>query len=86
MLGCGGNMTAETYVAHYRQYAANLRTFNGHPTRLIAVGADTDDYEWTEKVMAGAMKWRPNPTPLLTHHRQAADVGAVAAFLYFCGQ
>jgi alpha-N-arabinofuranosidase len=64
MLGCGGNMTAETYVAHYRQYAANLRTFNGHPTRLIAVGADTDDYEWTEKVMAGAMKWRPNPTPL----------------------
>ncbi|WP_267347068.1 alpha-L-arabinofuranosidase C-terminal domain-containing protein [Sphingomonas sp. GM_Shp_2] len=62
--GCGGNMTPETYAAQYRQYAANLRTFHGESGRLIAVGADTDDYEWTEKVMAGAMKWRPNPSPL----------------------
>ena len=62
--GCGGKMTAETYVAQYRQYAANLRTFHGNPVKLIAVGADTDDYEWTEKVMAGTMKSRPHPTPL----------------------
>jgi alpha-N-arabinofuranosidase len=62
--GCGGNMTPETYVAQYRQYASSLRTFTGDRVKLIAVGADTDDYEWTEKVMAGAMKWRPNPTPL----------------------
>lgn len=61
--GCGGKMTAETYVAQYRQYAANVRTFHGDPVKLIAVGADTDDYEWTEKVMAGTMKSRPHPTP-----------------------
>ncbi len=62
--GCGGNMTAETYAAVYRQYAAFLRNYSGDRGRLIAVGADTDDYEWTEKMMALATKWRPDPTPL----------------------
>ncbi|HEX8419020.1 MAG TPA: alpha-L-arabinofuranosidase C-terminal domain-containing protein [Sphingomonas sp.] len=62
--GCGGNMTAETYVANFRQYAAIVRSFSSPRAKLIAVGADTDDYDWTDKLMAGAMTWRPNPTPL----------------------
>ncbi|WP_420143063.1 alpha-N-arabinofuranosidase [Sphingobium sp.] len=62
--GCGGNMTADTYAAAFRHYAAFLRSYSGDRAKLIAVGADSDDYEWTEKVMAQAMAWRPNPTPL----------------------
>lgn len=62
--GCGGNMSADTYAAAFRHYAAFLRTYSGARARLIAVGADTDDYAWTERVMAQAMLWRPEPTPL----------------------
>ena len=62
--GCGGNMTAETYAASFRHYAAFLRSYSGPRANLIAVGADTDDYAWTETMMARAMTWRPDPTPL----------------------
>jgi alpha-N-arabinofuranosidase len=62
--GCGGNMTADTYAGVFRHYAAFLRNYTGPRGKLIAVGADTDDYEWTDRMMALAMKWRPNPTPL----------------------
>jgi alpha-N-arabinofuranosidase len=62
--GCGGNMTADTYAAAFRHYAAFLRTYSGERAKLIAVGADTDDYAWTDRVMAQAMKLRPQPTPL----------------------
>lgn len=62
--GCGGNMTAQTYATAFRHYAAYIRTYSGPRVKLIAVGADTDDYAWTETVMAQAMQWRPNPTPL----------------------
>jgi alpha-N-arabinofuranosidase len=62
--GCGGNMTADTYAATFRRYAAFLRNYTGDRGKLIAVGADTDDYDWTERMMAQAVKWRPNPTPL----------------------
>lgn len=62
--GCGGNMTADTYAAQFRHYASFLRNYTGERARLIAVGADTDDYAWTETMMAKAMTWRPDPTPL----------------------
>lgn len=62
--GCGGNMTAETYAASFRHYAAFLRSYSGPRANLIAVGADTDDYAWTETMMAQAVRWRPDPTPL----------------------
>jgi alpha-N-arabinofuranosidase len=62
--GCGGNMTADTYATAFRHYAAFLRNYSGERAKLIAVGADTDDYDWTDRVMKEAMKWRPNPTPL----------------------
>ncbi|MFK4872615.1 alpha-N-arabinofuranosidase [Novosphingobium sp. ZW T3_23] len=62
--GCGGNMSADTYAAAFRHYSAFLRTYSGERAKLIAVGADTDDYAWTDRVMAQAMKWRSQPTPL----------------------
>ncbi|WP_293974277.1 alpha-L-arabinofuranosidase C-terminal domain-containing protein [Sphingomonas sp.] len=62
--GCGGNMTADTYAQTYRHYAAFLRSYSGPRARLIAVGADSDDYAWTETMMARAVTWRPDPTPL----------------------
>ncbi|MCI4591717.1 alpha-N-arabinofuranosidase [Sphingobium sp. BYY-5] len=62
--GCGGNMTADSYAVAFRHYAAFLRNYSGEGAKLIAVGADTDDYDWTDRVMAQAMMWRPHPTPL----------------------
>lgn len=62
--GCGGNMSADTYAEELRRYANYLRNYTGEPAKLIAVGADTDDFAWTDRVMALAMRWRPNPTPL----------------------
>nr|WP_241769351.1 alpha-L-arabinofuranosidase C-terminal domain-containing protein [Sphingomonas melonis] len=62
--GCGGNMTADTYAAAFRQYAAFIRSYSGPRANLIAVGADSDDYAWTETMMARAMRWRPAPSPL----------------------
>lgn len=83
--GCGGNMTAETYIAQFRQYAANVRSFSGPKAKLIAVGADTDDYDWTEKLMAGAMAWRPNPTPLAYVDRNPLMWGLSLHFYTFTG-
>jgi alpha-L-arabinofuranosidase len=63
--GCGGNMYAAEYADEFRKFAAYMRTSSGPRAQLIATGPDTDDYEWTDVVMRQAMKWRPNPTPLM---------------------
>ncbi|WP_181404617.1 alpha-N-arabinofuranosidase [Asticcacaulis tiandongensis] len=57
--GCGGNMTPEYYSDLLRHYSAYLKNASG-PTRpyLIAVGPDTDDYNWTKVVMERAAEWR----------------------------
>jgi len=83
--GCGGNMTADTYATAFRHYAAFLRAYSGERAKLIAVGADTDDYEWTEKVMAQAMKWRPNPTPLAYNTERPLMWGLSLHFYSFAG-
>lgn len=83
--GCGGNMTADTYAAAFRHYAAFLRNYSGERPKLIAVGADTDDYDWTEKVMAQAMMWRPNPTPLAYTTERPLMWGLSLHFYSFAG-
>jgi alpha-N-arabinofuranosidase len=83
--GCGGNMTADTYAAAYRHYAAFLRNYSGPRANLIAVGADTDDYDWTERMMALAMKWRPNPTPLAYNVERPLMWGLSLHFYTFAG-
>ena len=47
--GCGGNMTAEEYDPIYRRFATFLRDKDG--PKLIASGANSADYHWTEVLM-----------------------------------
>jgi len=44
-------MTPEYYAMLYRRYARFCKNYPGAPLRLIASGADADDYNWTEGVM-----------------------------------
>jgi alpha-N-arabinofuranosidase len=57
--GCGGNMTAEYYSDIYRQYASVLRPYG----TLIASDANSDDYEWTEKLLQRALYRHPPEVP-----------------------
>lgn len=50
--GCGGNMRPEFYADEYRRYQTYVRDYDSkHKIRKIACGANSDDYEWTQKVM-----------------------------------
>ncbi|MCB0688589.1 MAG: alpha-N-arabinofuranosidase [Saprospiraceae bacterium] len=46
--GCGGNMTAEYYADVYRRYVTFMKSRGIY---LIASGASSDDYQWTEVLM-----------------------------------
>lgn len=63
--GCGGAMLPDYYADQFRQYSGYVRSYNETAAQLIAGGADSDDYAWSETVMARATRWRPNPTPIL---------------------
>ena len=52
--GCGGLMRAEYYADVYRRYAAYVRNQPDNKLYRIAVGANTDDYHWTEVMMREA--------------------------------
>ena len=54
--GCGGQMTAAHYTDLYRNFAEFIRVPKGTKTEKIAGGANSDDYSWTETLMAGAAK------------------------------
>ena len=50
--GCGGSMTPEFYAAQYRRYSEFCKNYPGAPRlKLIASGANSDDYNWTDVVM-----------------------------------
>ena len=49
--GCGGSMTPEYYTNQYKRYSEFAKNYPGAPLRLIASGANSDDYNWTEVVM-----------------------------------
>jgi len=52
--GCGGNMLPLHYANQYRQYQTYVRQYGESPVTKIACGANSDDYEWTEVLMARA--------------------------------
>ncbi|GAA2867914.1 alpha-N-arabinofuranosidase [Microbacterium arabinogalactanolyticum] len=52
--GCGGNMLPLHYANQYRQFQTYVRKYGEHPISKIACGANSDDYEWTEVLMARA--------------------------------
>ena len=52
--GCGGNMLPLHYANQYRQFQTYVRQYGAQPISKIACGANADDYEWTEVLMARA--------------------------------
>lgn len=50
--GCGGNMRPEYYGDLYRRCQTFIRSYRPeHPVRKIACGANSEDYQWTQKVL-----------------------------------
>jgi len=49
--GCGGDMTPEYYSNQYNRYSEFCKDYPGAPLKLIASGANSDDYHWTETIM-----------------------------------
>lgn len=55
--GCGGNMTPEYYGNLYRHYQTYIKTYDSRkPIYKIACGANVDDYNWTDGVLATTHK------------------------------
>ncbi|HEY4109318.1 alpha-N-arabinofuranosidase [Puia sp.] len=49
--GCGGSMTPEYYAGEYNRYSEFCKNYPGTRLKLIASGANSDDYNWTEALM-----------------------------------
>lgn len=55
--GCGGNMNPDFYANEYRRYQTYVREYKkDQKIRKICCGANVDDYEWTEEVLATCFK------------------------------
>lgn len=52
--GCGGNMTPEYAANMHRQYQTFVKVPAGQSVVKVAVGANNDDYNWTEVMMRDA--------------------------------
>ncbi len=48
--GCGGNQTPEEYAGEFRRYSAWLPRYGKEPLKLIAVGPNGDDVDWTRRL------------------------------------
>ncbi len=49
--GCGGRMRPGYYIDRALHYSAFLKNYGDHHLKLIAVGPNADDYNWTDVVM-----------------------------------
>lgn len=54
--GCGGNMRPEYYADLYRRYNTFAKNYAGNTLYRVAGGANVNDYNWTEVLMANAGK------------------------------
>ena len=50
--GCGGNLTPEEYATEFRRYTAWTPSYSKTPLRLVAVGPNGDDADWTTRLFA----------------------------------
>ena len=48
--GCGGNLTPEEYAAEFRRYTAWTPSYSKTPLRMVAVGPNGDDVDWTTRL------------------------------------
>lgn len=55
--GCGGSMLPEYYAHEYRRYQTFCRNFSGNELYKIACGPNSDDYNWTDKLMSMVNTW-----------------------------
>jgi alpha-N-arabinofuranosidase len=55
--GCGGSMTPEFYSNEYKRFSEFAKGYPGSPLKLIASGANADDYDWTDVVMKNTGLW-----------------------------
>ena len=63
--GCGGNMRPEYYGDLYRNYQTYVRNYDKeHPVLKVCGGADSLDYNWTEKVLETCFA---SPAPAQAH-------------------
>jgi len=77
--GCGGNMTAEFYADVYRQYASVLRPYG----TLIASDANSDDYEWTEKLLQRALfRHSPDISTTLAYISRQPQISMISVHFY----
>lgn len=77
--GCGGNMTAEFYSDVYRQYVSVLKPYGS----LIASDANSDDYEWTEKLLTRALYRHPPDTPTtLAYISKQPQISMISVHFY----
>ncbi len=56
--GCGGDMTANEYAAHYRRYAGYMREFGGVSLYRIACGPNGNDANWSRGFFDGLGRFR----------------------------
>lgn len=53
---CGGNMRPQYYADLYRRYAVYCRNYGPNRLYKIACGPNSDDYDWTDKIMESITK------------------------------
>jgi alpha-L-arabinofuranosidase len=81
--GCGGNMRPEYYANLMLRFATFVRPYNGTQPFLIAGGANTADYQWTEVQMQAyqakpvfqglSLHYYTTPTGVWEHKGPATD-------------
>ncbi|MBS1973528.1 MAG: alpha-N-arabinofuranosidase [Bacteroidetes bacterium] len=55
--GCGGSMSPEYYSNEYKRYSEFAKNYPGTKLKLIASGANGDDYNWTDVVLKNTGLW-----------------------------
>jgi alpha-N-arabinofuranosidase len=88
--GCGGRMRPEFYADQYRRFATYLRDLGDNVLHKIACGPNSDNYHWTEVLMAQTegMHTRPGKPPFMaglalhyyTRLGRPGDRGSATAF------
>ncbi len=54
--GCGGSMRPEYYADEFRRYNTFVKNYGDNHINRVAGGPNSDDYHWTDAVMASAVK------------------------------
>lgn len=55
--GCGGNMRPEYYADLYRHYQTYCRNYSGNELYKVACGPNSNDYNWTDKLLESVKPW-----------------------------